>query len=115
MLDFIINNFNILAQAECGLFSVKEFEYVSGAYKAILVIIPSLVIVLCTIDIAKAVVAQDDNAIKKAQSSAIKRIVAGVIVFFIPVVLNLILGIKYTDNHGNRLDLGKECVSDVAE
>lgn len=113
MLDFVINNFNVLA--ECGLFSKAEFDLVSRVYKAILFSVPAIVVLLCTIDIAKAVMAQDDNAIKKAQSSAIKRLIAGVIVFFIPVLLNLFLGMNYTDDDGNKIDLGKNCVTKITK
>ena len=111
MLDFVINNIQILAQ--CGLFSAKEFELVSRIYKAFLFSTPAIVLALCTVDIAKAVMAQDDNAMKKAQGRALKRLIAGVVVFFIPVILNLILGMNYTDDDGNPINLGKECVTDV--
>ena len=111
MLSFIINNFQILA--ECGLFSAKEFDLVSRLYKAFLFATPAIVLALCTVDIAKAVMAQDDNAIKQAQGRALKRLIAGVIVFFIPVILNLMLGMNYTDDDGNPIDLGKKCVTDV--
>ncbi len=113
MLDF----FNILAQ--CGPFNEREFEFVSIAYKSILLIVPAIVIVLCTIDIASAVVAQDDNGIKTAQNKALKRIIAGAIVFFIPVLLNIFLGINYkvTNSKGEteNLSLGRECVEKVSK
>lgn len=111
MLDFLINNFQTLA--ECGLFSKAEFDLVSRIYKAFLFATPAVVLALCTVDMAKAVMAQDDSAIKKAQGRAIKRLIAGVIVFFIPVLLNLMLGMKYTDSKGEPIDLGKKCVTDV--
>lgn len=113
MLDILLNNFNILA--ECGPFNAEEFEIISFFYKAFLFGTPAIVILLCTVDIASAVIAQDDGAIKKAQNKAVKRLIAGVIVFFIPVFLNVVLGMSYTvtDYSGktSKLDLGKDCVT----
>ena len=107
--------FNILAA--CGPFNKDEFEVVSYAYKAILFATPAVVLALCTADIAKAVIAQDDNALKKAQGAALKRLIAGVIVFFVPIIINLFLGLNYTvkDYYGNesKFDLGKKCVNQL--
>ena len=109
MLDF----FNILAT--CGPFSAEEFEMLSWFYKGILFATPAVVLALCTVDMASAVIAQDDSAIKKAQGKSIKRLIAGLVVFFIPIFLNLALGMNYTvtDYNGkeHKLSLGKECVT----
>ena len=108
MMDFLVNNFYLLAK--CTLFSSKEYEIIHGFYISMLFATPAVVLALCTVDIAKAVIAQDDNAIKKAQNNAIKRIIAGVIMFFIPVLLNLILGTLSED-----INLGGTCVSKVSD
>lgn len=109
MLNFLINNFDIL-KAKCTLFSPAEYELIHDIYWWILLIIPAVVVALCTVDIAKAVIAQDDNAVKKAQGNAIKRIIAGVVMFFIPVILNLILGTLSGD-----IDLGGACVTEISK
>lgn len=107
MIDFIINNINLL---DCDLFSPAEYKLISKVYNWILVIVPAIVLALCTVDIAKAVIAQDDNAVKKAQGNAIKRIIAGVIMFFIPVILNLILGVVSHD-----INFGGTCVEEISK
>lgn len=108
MLNFLINSFYLLAK--CDLFSPKEYELIHNVYWWILIIVPAVVIALCTVDIAKAVIAQDDNAIKKAQSTAVKRIIAGVVMFFIPVIINLILGALSDD-----INLGGTCVDEISK
>lgn len=108
MMSFLINNFNLLA-AKCTLFSPKEYEIIHDFYVFLLAATPAVVLALCTVDMARAVIAQDDNAIKKAQGNAIKRIIAGVIMFFIPVILNIILGAVSGD-----IDLGGTCVSQIS-
>lgn len=109
MLDFLFNNIFLL---KCDLFSAAEYKLISEVYHAFLLIVPAFVVVLCTVDIAKAVIAQDDSAIKKAQGNAIKRIIAGVILFFIPIILNLIL--SAIDTGKLEIDLGSACVEKIA-
>ena len=55
------------------------------------IIVPILVIVLGILDLAKAVIASKEDEMKKAQSTFIKRVFIGVVVFFIPLLVNLIM------------------------
>ncbi len=57
------------------------------------IIIPLLIIILGMIDLGKAVVAQKDDEIKKATSSIIKRVVIGIVIFFIPTIVYLFFGL----------------------
>lgn len=117
MINAVIDNFNILAQ--CGPFSAEEFELVSFVYKGILFAAPALVLALCIVDMAKAVMAQDDGEIKKAQGRAVKRIIAGVAIFFVPLLINLFLGMTYeiTDADGKttNFSLGKDCYTQAGK
>lgn len=72
--------------------------FIKKLVKIISVIIPVLLVLFVTIDIAKAVVASDDNQIKKAQSIAIKRIIYALIIFFVPILVNAAFNIL--DNNG---------------
>lgn len=109
MLDFFINSINLLA-TKCTLFSESEYEFIHNVYLFLLYATPAVVLALCTVDIANAVIAQDDNAVKKAMNKAIKRLIAGVIMFFIPVFLNLLIGAVSGD-----IDLGGACVDEISK
>ena len=50
-------------------------------------IVPAILVLLITIDFTKAVMASNDDDIKKAQHLSIKRIIAGLIVFFVPLIV----------------------------
>lgn len=50
-------------------------------------IVPLLIMVLGMIDFGKAVVSNDEKAVNKATSSLIRRIVAGLVIFFIPTIV----------------------------
>ena len=53
--------------------------------------IPILLIIMGSIDLGKAVMASDDKEIKGATSKLIKRGIAAVAVFFIPMLVNLLM------------------------
>ena len=54
-------------------------------------IVPILVILFGTLDLAKAVIASKEDEMKKAQSTFVKRLLIGVVIFFVPLILDLIM------------------------
>ena len=90
MMNFIISNLSLLA-SDCTLLGDELTGILKDIFSWIMIAIPVLTVVLCTVDLTKAVIAQDDGAIKKAQSTCIKRIMIGVALFFVPLLLNLFL------------------------
>jgi hypothetical protein len=50
-----------------------------------------------TIDMGKAVIAGDEKKIKEAQKPFVKRLVSAVIVFLIPYVISIVMGLVTTD------------------
>ena len=55
------------------------------------ILVPLAIIVLASIDYGKAVISADDNAIRNATTSAIKKLIVGLIIFFVPVIIYSIL------------------------
>lgn len=55
--------------------------------------VPIIIIILGTIDFASAVLAADDDKMKKAQSRFVKRLIIGLLIFFIPTFVKLLLKI----------------------
>ena len=53
---------------------------------------PTIAIVLGSLDMGKAIVTSDDESMKKAQNRFIKRIIAAVLLFFIPLFTQILLG-----------------------
>ena len=54
-------------------------------------IVPIILFVLGSADFIKAIFAQDESGIKKAQATFIKRLIVAAIIFLIPNVLQLLL------------------------
>lgn len=57
------------------------------------ILIPIALILWGTLDMGKAVIAGDEKKIKEAQKPFVKRLISAVIVFLIPYLLNLVIGI----------------------
>lgn len=63
-----------------------------GLVNLVKVIIPILLVAYGMMDLAKAVMANDEKIMKEAQGKFIKRIVYAVIIFFIVAIVQLIFG-----------------------
>lgn len=55
------------------------------------ILVPILVIVLGMLDLAKAVMSSREDNMKKAQATFIKRIFIGIVIFFVPTILDLLM------------------------
>lgn len=55
------------------------------------VIVPMLIIVLGVIDLSKAVISSKEDEMRKTQKTFIKRILLGLVVFFVPLIVNVIM------------------------
>lgn len=54
---------------------------------------PTVAIVLGSLDFGKAIVASDEESMKKAQNKFMKRIIAAVALFFVPLLTQVLLGL----------------------
>ncbi len=114
MLLFVIGTFflvmpNVLAVeafAPCQDSNVLKVLKVIGYIIYIAkIVIPLLLIILGSIDFGKAVLSSDDKAMKDAGGTLLRRFIAAVIIFLLPTILNLLLGlvdnIESFDSDGN--------------
>ena len=94
MIDFVINNMNSLISIlpqECNLLGSGVQSILSELYRIVEIATPILTVLLITIDMVKAVIAQDDNEMKKSQLRSIKRLAIGLAIFLVPTVLDALL------------------------
>ncbi len=66
-------------------------ELVQMLFDVVKILAPLLLVIFCTVDFGKAVISNDNDAIKKATTNSIKRAIAAVAIFFLPLIINLIL------------------------
>ena len=89
-MEFLMNNFYLLA-SDCNILGDSFHSLLQDIFVMIKIAVPCLVFVLCIVDFSKAVIAQDEKTMKEAQNHAIKRIIIGVVIFFIPTLINILL------------------------
>lgn len=65
--------------------------YIDLIMQYIRIIVPILVITLGTLDFAKAVLAGKEDEMKKAQNTFVRRLIAGVAVFFVPLLVDIVM------------------------
>jgi len=76
------------------MFLVKIIR--KGVFPILQIGVPIILIVLGTLDLAKAVIASDEKQVKEAQSKLIKRCFYAVAVFFIVTLVNVVLSMVAT-------------------
>lgn len=98
MLDALLFLANETASSVCtgGIASVVGLAKM--VIKVLQLVVPIGLIIMGTIDMAKAVIAGDEKKMKEAQKPFIKRIIAAVIVFLIPIIVNMVLSFVTTGN-----------------
>ena len=70
--------------------TASTWQFVGQLLFILKIMVPIVIIVLGSIEVGKAVISNDDKAIKNASSKLLKRIVAGICIFFIPLLIQII-------------------------
>lgn len=73
---------------------------IKGVMNIFQIAIPILLIVFGSIDLGKAVMANDEKEIKGATNKLIKRAIAAVVVFLIPFIVNLVMSLVAANSDG---------------
>lgn len=82
------------ADVNCeGIIGDDMLDFINMIFRWIQIIAPIIVIVLGGIDFAGAILKDDKDALKKASSKFIKRLIIAVILFFVPLILSWLLNI----------------------
>lgn len=82
---------SVFILSDCSVLSSSQQEILEYFFIGLRVATPVLIVVLVMKDFVQAIASQKDEDMKKAQSTAIKRIIIGVIIMFVPTIVNLLL------------------------
>lgn len=63
-----------------------------------------IIIIFVIIDIAKAVIASDEKEVKGYQKAAIRRVIYGIVIFFVVVLVNAIFNLLGTSGATDEAD-----------
>ncbi len=112
-IDFVqadtYNNYDKDAVVSCGnnlLTNIPGLipQVIKIAYTAIQIAVPVILIIMGMLDLFKALSAQKDDDIKKAQKLFIKRLISAALVFFVFVVVRLVISMVADSNGGRILE-----------
>lgn len=90
------NNETKISKCESVLGDVNNEDSVAWLLQKILnymkILGPTIAIVMGSLDFLKAIIASDEDAMKKTQKRFVNRLIAAVILFFIPLLVEILLG-----------------------
>lgn len=87
-----IQNLDFSNVLSCQEVLGSALKYVEMGFNIIQIAAPILLIVLGSVDLAGAVISNDNDALKKATSKLGKRAIAAVAIFFVPLLVKLLIG-----------------------
>ena len=100
----------ILEGYKCGNLIPDEIANTIGTvYNILLVAVPIMIVLFGIIDFVKAVASGKEDEIKKNTSTFIKRLITGIIVFFVLALVKLVVNLIQTNNTSDAV----ECLNEI--
>lgn len=72
---------------------LKPFRFFGKIFLIIKIIIPIVIIAFGMIDLGKAILSSKDDEVKKSLKSLAMRALAGIIIFFLPTIINFVFAL----------------------
>ena len=88
----MINLIQVLDAASFCEETAELWHVVGSVVTVIQWAIPAIIVLLGTIDLGKAVIAGEEKQIKEAQGIFIKRLIYGIVVFFVVMIVKAVFG-----------------------
>ena len=99
------NTYDPYSKVECGDYDIPYA--IPQIVRTIIVILqiatPIIIIMLGSVDLVKAMIAQKEDEIKKGQQTFIRRAVVGVLVFLVFAIVRLAVGLVAPENENNNM------------
>lgn len=104
---------NVLGMVSCGEFTFDAIlpGITSTVVTAIKIFVPLLLIFYGMLDLAKAVMANDEKVMKEAQSKLIKRFVYAIAVFLVVSLVQLVFGMLGSAHGEGTSDVENESIT----
>ena len=101
----------ILASEFCAR-STDIWQIVGKILFVFKIVIPLLIIIFGMIDLGKAVISSEEKAIKEATSSIIRRLIAAVVIFFIPTIVGAVFSLigEFDKEQKGDYTICKDCL-----
>lgn len=110
LVQFLIN---AEGTAEGFCRATKDIWMLVGqVIRIILIVIPVILVLLGTFDLGKAVMAGEEKEIKGAQQMFVKRLIYGVVIFFIPYIIAGVFSLFNGLSNNEAQNQGKKNATD---
>ena len=73
--------------------SMQIWKFIGLIINILKIAIPVIIVIFATLDLGKAVIAGKDDEIKAAQKLLIKRLIYGVLIFFVVTIVTVIISL----------------------
>lgn len=73
--------------------TIEVWDLVGTVLTFLKIGIPLIIVILAVIDLGKAAISSKDDEMKKAFTTLLRRVVAGLIIFFIPTIVDLLFNL----------------------
>lgn len=92
-----------------GILGPEFLSFLNTIFKWIKIVVPILIVLLGSVDFAGSLLKDDKDALNKAASKFIKRLIIGVVIFLVTVILTFILNIfnDITNENTTVCNIGK--------
>ena len=80
-----------------------------GVFPIMQIVIPIILVVLCTLDLGRAVISSDDKENKKNLKRIVRRLVYAIVIFFFITVVNLIFTMVGSITENENLIKWSQC------
>ena len=95
-MSFLLNTCRIFSDPQANITFIQIIGTARLVVRVMQIAIPILLIIMGTIDLGKAVIAKKDEDIAKNRGMFVKRIISAVLVFLLPIIVNVV--ISYVSN-----------------
>ena len=109
MVDFI----NVLETTFCED-SASIWQLLGHVVNIVKIVIPIIIILLAMLDLGKAVMAGKEDEIKNAQKMLIKRLIYGVIIFFVVTIVQTVFNLIGQNIYGEEGEDSAICMACVS-
>ena len=102
----VILSMKVVYAADCDAIfeDPADLEFIREILSYVTILVPILLVILCSTDLVAIVTSQDDNISKKAGGRIVKRFIAAVAFFFVPLLVRFVLGLEPVKNSLNLVD-----------
>ncbi len=90
--------------------TASVWKIVGNVFFILKIVIPILIIILASIDLGKAVISNDSKTVNESVNKLLKRLIAGVCIFFLPTIVRVVFNMISKFNDEMKEDYGN-CVT----